>query len=147
MRSTVGLLEPGTSTATTELLGLAAPRVSYKQESYERLGDGLTDGVDLGSVTSSFDANANVHTGEAVAAQEEDRLEGLVAEDLRLDQLDWDAVDLDESAAALAVSHCHRRLLTPEALNRFYRRRRHVSSSPSPRLCMLRLHSKSEKLL
>jgi len=52
-----------------------------------------------------------------VATEEEDGLEGLEAEDLRLDELDWTAIDLDEAAAALAVGDCHRRLLTAEALD------------------------------
>jgi hypothetical protein len=39
------------------------------------LGDGLTDGVDLGGVTTTSDADADVDTGELVSANDQ---EGLV---------------------------------------------------------------------
>lgn len=39
------------------------------------LGDGLTDGVDLGGVTTTGDADADVDTGELVSADDQ---EGLV---------------------------------------------------------------------
>ncbi|ONK60122.1 uncharacterized protein A4U43_C08F14550 [Asparagus officinalis] len=71
--STVGLLEPGASSAAAKLLGLAPPRISDKQgpvvadedvldlllgllvdvllvEGDEGLGDALADGVDSGKV-------------------------------------------------------------------------------------------------
>ena len=41
----------------------------------EGLGDGLTDGVDLGGVTTAGDADADVEVGELVEADDE---EGLV---------------------------------------------------------------------
>lgn len=41
----------------------------------DRLGDGLTDGVDLGSVTTTGDTDADVDTGELVLADDQ---EGLV---------------------------------------------------------------------
>lgn len=41
----------------------------------DRLGDGLTDGVDLGGVTTTGDADADVDTGELVGANDQ---EGLV---------------------------------------------------------------------
>ena len=72
-------------------------------ESDQRFGDALADGVDLRHVASTFDADAHVDTGEAVAAEEENRLIGLVAEDFRLDELDRGAINLDQAAAALAV--------------------------------------------
>ena len=88
---TVGLLEPGASTATTELLGLTAPGIGDEEgavvsdedildlllgllvdvllvEGDEGLGDGLADGVDLGGVTAALDADAHVDAGEALAA-------------------------------------------------------------------------------
>ena len=139
-KSTVGLLEPGASTATAELLGLAAAGIGDEEGavvpdedvldlllgllvdvllvvSDESLGYALPDGVYLGGVTAALHADAHVHAGEAVATEEEDWLEGLEAEDLRLHQLDRAAVDLNEASAALAVGHCHRRLLPPEALH------------------------------
>ena len=97
---TVGLLEPSPSTTTTELLGLAAPWISDEQgtviadenildllfallihvllvEGDECLGDALTDGVDLGGVASTLDADAHVDAGETVSSKEEDGLIGL----------------------------------------------------------------------
>ena len=62
-----------------------------------RLGDGLADGVDLRRVAATLHADADVHVGEALAAEEEDRLEHLVPQHLRLHQLDRAAVDLDQT--------------------------------------------------
>lgn len=90
--STVGFLEPCTSTTPTKLLRLAAPGISHQQspivphqdildlllrllvdvllvEGDESFRDGLTDSIDLRGVTSSLDADAHVHAGEAVAAE------------------------------------------------------------------------------
>ena len=60
-------------------------------------------------MASTFDADAHVDTGEAVAAEEEDRFVGLVAENFRLDELDRGAIYLDQAAAALAVRRSRRR--------------------------------------
>ena len=140
MKSTVRFLEPSASTATTELLGLAAAGIGNEEStivpdenvfdfllrllidvllvvSDQGLGDALTDGVNLGGVSTALDTDAHVDASETVAAEEEDGLKGLEAEDLRLDKLDRTAVNLDESAAALAVGDCHRRLLAAEALD------------------------------
>ena len=140
-KSTVRLLEPGASSTTTELLGLTASGISDEKgpvvpdenildlllallvhillvESNKGFGYALPNGVDLRGVTTSLDANTHVHSRETVSSQEEDWLVGLESEDLRLHQLDWATVDLDQTTAALAVGHCHRRLLAPEALYR-----------------------------
>lgn len=97
----VGLLEAGTGTTTTELLGLAAAVVGDEEGAVkgdeglleqvlgvlvdellvvgdQGLGDGLTDGVDLRGVTTAGDADADVDVGELVDADDQ---EGLV--DLR----------------------------------------------------------------
>lgn len=97
-RLSVRLLVPGTSTGTTKLLGLAAAVVGDQQGAVELdegllqqvlgmlvdvllvvgdegLGDGLADGVDLRSVTTTGDADADVDVGELVEA---DNQEGLV---------------------------------------------------------------------
>ena len=77
-------------------------------------------------MASAFDADAHVDTGEAVAAEEENRFVGLVPENLRLDELDRGPVDLDQAAAALAVGHGDGVLLTAEALHGLHGRwRRH----------------------
>lgn len=97
----VGLLVAGSGTGTAELLGLAATVVGDKQGSVELdeglleevlgvlvdellvvsdegLGDGLTDGVDLGSVATTGNADADVDVGELVEAHNEERLVDLV---------------------------------------------------------------------
>lgn len=97
MHLTVRLLVAGTGTGTTELLGLAAAVVGNEEGTVELdeslleevlgvlvnellvvgnegLGDGLTDGVDLGSVATTGDADADVDVGELVEADDEDGL-------------------------------------------------------------------------
>ena len=82
-RLTVGFLVSRTRTGTAELLGLAPPVVCNEEGTVvldkgllqlvlgvlvdvllvvgdDGLGDGLTDGVDLGSVTTTGDAHADV---------------------------------------------------------------------------------------
>ncbi|GER36572.1 ribosomal RNA large subunit methyltransferaseK/L [Striga asiatica] len=54
-----------------------------------------------------------------VATQKEDEIESLVPEDLRLHELDGDAVDLDQPAVVLAMSHSDGRFLAPKALYGF----------------------------
>jgi hypothetical protein len=46
------------------------------------LGDGLTDGVDLGSVTTAGDADADVDIGELVEAEDQERLVDLWEEQM-----------------------------------------------------------------
>lgn len=46
----------------------------------EGLGDSLTDGVDLGSVSTTGDADADVDAGELVEADDQERLVQLCAE-------------------------------------------------------------------
>lgn len=98
MRLSVRLLEARAGTATTKLLGLAAAVVGDEEGAVEgdegllehvlgvlvdellvvgdqRLGNGLTDGVDLRGVTTTGDADADVDVGELVEADDE---EGLV---------------------------------------------------------------------
>jgi hypothetical protein len=49
----------------------------------EGLGDGLTDGVDLGSVSTTGDADADVDASELVEANNQERLVKLWAKDVR----------------------------------------------------------------
>ena len=99
-RSSVGLLVTSSGTFTSELLGLAAAWVGDEErlvvlneellehalgglvlvllgEGDHGLGDGLTDGQDLGAGTATSDANANVQVLKAGLAQEEDWLHHL----------------------------------------------------------------------
>jgi len=94
---TVRLLEAGPGTRTTELLGLATAVIGDEEGTVEldesllehvlgvlvdellvvgdqRLGNGLTDGVDLRSLTTTGDANTDVDVGELVEANNEDGL-------------------------------------------------------------------------
>ena len=57
-------------------------------------------------MSSTLDAYADVDRGEGVLTGDEDGLVDLEAEDLRLDETDWGAVDVNESAALLSV--CYR---------------------------------------
>lgn len=97
MHLSVRLLVAGSGTWTTELLGLAAAVVGDKEGTVELdkslleqvlavlvnellvvgdegLCDGLTDGVDLGSVTTARDADADVDVGELVETNDQDGL-------------------------------------------------------------------------
>lgn len=99
----VGLLETGTGTLTTKLLGLAAAVVGDEEGAVkgdeglleqvlgvlvdellvvgdEGLGNGLTDGVDLRGVTTTGDADADVNVGELVEADDQDGLVDLPRE-------------------------------------------------------------------
>ena len=67
----------------------------------DRLGDGLADGVDLGSVSTSGDSDADVDAGELVEADNQERLVDLESQDLGLDQAERLAVDLDQSFTSL----------------------------------------------
>ena len=120
------LLPAGTRTLSTELLGLCSPRVRNQKTSVVRdqlllelhgaegvdvlgvvrndgLGDGLADGVYLGSVSTTLDADTDVDGGKAVLTRDEDGLVDLEAEDLRLEEVDGGAVDVDEATALLGV--------------------------------------------
>jgi len=121
---TVRLLEASTGTTTTELLWLWATRIGNKEGTivvhedvldltlgglihiflvpcHQRLGDGLADSIDLGSVTTTLDTDADVDLTVPVGTEEEDRLPHLKAECLGLHELDWHTVDLDEALALL----------------------------------------------
>ena len=67
--------------------------------------------IDLRSVTTTPDANADVNTSKALTAESEDGLENLSAEDLRANELDGAAVDLNEAAALLHHGDSHSGLL------------------------------------
>ena len=70
----------------------------------ERLGQGLSDGVDLAGASTALDADPHVDVGEPVGAQQQQRLLQLVLECLGLDLVQGAAVHLDEALTALAVS-------------------------------------------
>lgn len=68
------------------------------------LGKGLTDGIDLRSVTTTLHTDANVNVGEALLAQDQDGLKDLQTKDLWLDQLQGDTINTNQTLASLAMS-------------------------------------------
>lgn len=46
------------------------------------------------------------YLGETILAEDKDWLEGLGAEQLRFEQVDWASVNLDQAVACLAESNC-----------------------------------------
>lgn len=139
-RLSVRLLETGSGTTTTELLGLAATVIGDKEGTVEldegllehvlavlvdelliignqRLGNSLTDGINLGGVTTARDADADVDVRELVESDHEEGLIDLEAQNLGLDQAKGTAVDLDQTVASLAVGDGSSRLLLAEALD------------------------------
>lgn len=100
---TVRFLETSTSTWTTEDLGLTASVIGDKKSAIvlsegllqlvlgvlidkllvvgdKRLGDGLSDGVDLGNTTTTGDADADVDIGEFVESNDQQRFVDLEGE-------------------------------------------------------------------
>lgn len=131
---------PGTGTWTTEFLGLASPVVGNEEGTVvlgqgllelvlcvlidvllvvgnKGLGNGLTDGINLGGVTTTVDTDTDVDVGELVKTNDEERLVDLKSEDLWLNEGKRRSVDLDETTAGLAVGDGSGRLLLAEALN------------------------------
>ena len=121
---TVRFLEARTGTASTILLWLTAARIRDQQVSVvfnqnlsqfilgalvhvlgvvcnNRLGNGGTDSIDLRSDTSTLDTDADIKVGELVLSNNQDGLEDLEAEDLRLDVLNRLTIDLDETTTLL----------------------------------------------
>jgi hypothetical protein len=138
-RLTVRLLETRASTLTTELLGLAAAVVGNEEGSVEldesllqevlgvlidellvvgdqSLGDSLSDGVNLRNMASALHPAADVHIGELVKTNNEERLVDLESENLRLDKLERASIDLDETTTGLAVSNGGRSFLLSKRL-------------------------------
>ena len=70
------------------------------------LADGLTDGVDLGSVSTTGNANADVDIGEFLEADDEEGLVDLESQDLWLNEVEGLSVDLDESLSCLFPPYC-----------------------------------------
>ena len=51
------------------------------------LGDGLTDGINLGSVSTASNSDANVDTGELVETDNQEGFVDLESQDLGLDEV------------------------------------------------------------
>ena len=68
------------------------------------LRNGLTDGINLGSVSTTSNSNANVDASKFVEANDQDGFVDLESQDLRLDKVERLSVDLNESLACLFTS-------------------------------------------
>jgi len=69
-----------------------------------RFGDGLTDGVDLGCVSTTGNSDADIDVGELVETNDQERLVNLESQDLGLDEIKRLSVDLHESLSGLHPS-------------------------------------------
>ena len=130
----IPLLPASTSALSTELLGLHPTRISddkgpvvlhelllqfngrlsvdvFRKVCDDGLSNSLADGVDLGGVSTTLDADADVNGTEGILAGDQNGLVDLEAEDLRLEQVDGRAVDVDEAATLLRVGDSSRSLL------------------------------------
>lgn len=119
----------GTSTSTTELLGLHPSGVRNQECTVisnqlllqlhsavsidvlgvvrdDGFGDSLADGVYLRSVSTTLDTHTDVEGCEGLLASDENGLVDLETEDFGLDEVDGGAVDADETTALLGV--CYR---------------------------------------
>ena len=137
---TVRLLESGSGTTTTELLGFHSSLVGNQQGLVElgvdllqfvlrgfvdvllvvsdkALGDGLTDGVDLRDVTTTGHLDSDVNAGELVEADNGEGFKDLVLKHGGLDQGDGGTVDLEETLALLDVGDGGGGLLLAERLD------------------------------
>lgn len=65
------------------------------------LGDGLTDGINLRSVSTTSNSNADVDAGKFVESNNQDRFVDLESQDLGLDEVERLSVDLNESLSCL----------------------------------------------
>lgn len=69
------------------------------------LGDGLSDGIDLGGLTTTGNSDTDVNTGESVETNNKEGLVDLESQDLRLNQVQRLSVDLDKSLSGLYPSN------------------------------------------
>ena len=79
--------------------------------------DGLTDGIHLRNITTTTHTDADINVGKTLLAKKKNRLEHLVAKNLRPDELDRSTVQVDETLALLAKSNCNSGALPAKALN------------------------------
>lgn len=128
VRSSVRLLESGTGTLTTELLGLGSSGVGNDQglvvlkehflelslgllvvilliEGEECLSDGLADGEDLVGLTTTLNSHSDVDVFKLVTTDKEDGLEGLKSEGFGLNKSKGLSVDSDGAGSGGASSY------------------------------------------
>ena len=83
----------------------------------QSLSDGLADSVQLSNTTTAGHADAQVDVCEALAAEDQDRFVGLLADAGGLQKLDGLAIDFDDTLAFFAVRDGHRVFLAAEHLD------------------------------
>ena len=136
---TVRLLESSTGTHTTEFLWFWSSGISDQQGSVVRgesllqfvlglfidellvvgnqtLSDSLSDGVDLGNVTTTGDSNSDVNVGELVQTNQQQWFVNLESQDFWFDQSDWRTVNLNQTLTGLNVGNGSSRLLLTKSL-------------------------------
>ena len=86
-------------------------------ERNQRLGDGLADGVDLGDMTTTGNADPDVDTGELFLAEQQQRLLELVLQNLGFDLVQRAAVHSQQTLSALAVRNSGGGFLASEDLD------------------------------
>jgi len=67
----------------------------------DRLGDSLTDSVDLGGVSTTSDSDTDIDVGELLKSSYQKRFVDLESQDLGLDEAKGLSIDLDESFTSL----------------------------------------------
>ena len=80
------------------------------------LGKGLSDRVDLRDVTSASDSDPDVQVLESLEAEQQDGLEDLGTQGLRLQEFDGRSVDSEDPLSAADGGNSHGVLLPAEAL-------------------------------
>ena len=136
---TVRLLESSTGTLTTEFLWFWSSGISDQQGSVVRgesllqfvlglfidellvvgnqtLSDSLSDGVDLGNVTTTGDSNSDVNVGELVQTNQQQWFVNLESQDFWFDQSDWRTVNLNQTLTGLNVGNGSSGLLLTKSL-------------------------------
>lgn len=136
---TVRLLESSTGTLTTEFLWFWSSGISDQQGSVVRgesllqfvlglfidellvvgnqtLSDSLSDGVDLGNVTTTGDSNSDVNVGELVQTNQQQWFVNLESQDFWFHQSDWRTVNLNQTLTGLNVGNGSSRLLLTKSL-------------------------------
>jgi hypothetical protein len=88
-------------------------------EGEESLGDGLADGEHLVGGTTTLNSDSDVDVFKLVTTDEEDGLEGLDSEGLRLNQAESLAVNSDGASSLGASGNSGCVLLLTESLNLF----------------------------
>lgn len=126
---TIRFLEASTGRSTSILLWFTSARITDQQVTiviqqclaqstlglfidvlgvvrHNRLGNGLTDGINLSSDTSTLHSDADIEVAELVLSYNKDRFEDLQTKSGRFDQFNGLAIDFDQSAALLGESNC-----------------------------------------